>query len=597
MTDIPRPESPVGDALFALTPAVVPIDGADAELVFIGERYWSLAGFREGYPVWSEKVKDIDSAGWGQQKHAVAAAGVRAVIPGRQCAQCDGPLSLTSRTALQQVLDGQTPPCVECTESLLEAVRLVLDPARKAKRDAAQAKSQAEQAAHDAREQWQQHQKKAIAHTYVAVFPKTGDALPSASVRQMLGALALLRYAPTTAPLPGRGSWPDLWHPNPDKDAALLGELVRAELIKIHASSPVDAFVWEPESFEEGVREAGGDLDSVAQPKLTGSFYPTRACYFVPYGTSAGKAVEALDARLADALAPAGMTAASQDDLLVVARELLAEETLRYFTARLNDLFLPAVPDNHTARLEEAAYKVAARRNLGEMYNLAWRSTRAAAEAAQKNPRAPRAHMTTHAVNQFESHAQRAAADPEWELKAFSEIPGHGPAAMTRTLFYAVLDSHPTETSLPQVRAALPSPVSETVPDQFRLEDGDELEIMIDWLKASPGVWNPAEALAALVGLKEAQKHDDGVVQFEQRLVARGAAQLHRLYERLAPAIGDQDAILAVVASTALLVHPLSPGESTTGDWIRHHLGCVLLGIPDERTGESDEANGPDQDR
>jgi hypothetical protein len=38
--------------------------------------------------VWCEKVKDIDTAGWGHQIYAVAAAGVRAVVPGRSCSQC-----------------------------------------------------------------------------------------------------------------------------------------------------------------------------------------------------------------------------------------------------------------------------------------------------------------------------------------------------------------------------------------------------------------------------------------------------------------------------------------------------------------------------
>ncbi|KUN91619.1 hypothetical protein [Streptomyces caeruleatus] len=116
---------------------MVPDGEADPELVTIGERYWALAGFAPelGTPVWCEKVKDIDTSGWGRQIYAVAAAGVRAVVPGRLCPQCAGPLSLTSRTAFQQLCDGQDPVCVECTESLMAAVRIVVDPARKAKRE------------------------------------------------------------------------------------------------------------------------------------------------------------------------------------------------------------------------------------------------------------------------------------------------------------------------------------------------------------------------------------------------------------------------------------------------------------------------------
>lgn len=183
------------------------------------------------------------------------------------------------------------------------------------------------------------------------------------------------------------------------------------------------------------MREAEGDLDAVEAPQPTGSLYLLRARYYAPCGTSAGKAVEQLDAHLTAALDPVVMNAGRQDGLLAVAHELIAEEGLRYFTNRLEDLHLPAVPENHYARLSEAAYKVAEHRSLGEIYNLVWRAARAAAEAAQKNPRAPRAYMSTHAVNRFETDAQRANRRPCLGTQAVHRDPGQGPAAMTRALF------------------------------------------------------------------------------------------------------------------------------------------------------------------
>ncbi|WP_181647116.1 hypothetical protein [Streptomyces sp. WAC00263] len=109
-SDFPEPQ-PAVDDLTQLVPGVISVDGADPELVAIGERYWALAGFAPEYgtPVWCEKTKDIDTAGWGHQIYAVAAAGVRAVVPGRKCPACGGPLSLTSRTAFQQVCDNNDP--------------------------------------------------------------------------------------------------------------------------------------------------------------------------------------------------------------------------------------------------------------------------------------------------------------------------------------------------------------------------------------------------------------------------------------------------------------------------------------------------------
>lgn len=200
VSDVSRPQ-PAVDDLAQLMPVVVPLDEADAELVVIGERYWALAGFAPelGTPVWCEKVKDIDTADWGQQIYVVAAAGVRAMVTGRLCPQCAGPLSLTSRAAFQQVCDGDDPACADCNESLTAAVRVVVDPARRAKREAARAKAEERSAIDSAHAAWKQLQRDVIAEEYVAAFPSNGE-VPASGVREMVGALALLRYAPSTSP-------------------------------------------------------------------------------------------------------------------------------------------------------------------------------------------------------------------------------------------------------------------------------------------------------------------------------------------------------------------------------------------------------------
>lgn len=210
---LPEPQPQVDlDELVKFIPEVAPVDEADPELVSIGERYWALAGFEPelGTPVWCEKTKDIDTSGWGRQIYAVAAAGVRAVVPNVSCPQCAGPLSLTSRKAFQQLCTGQDSACVECTASLLAAVRVVLDPARKAKRKDAKVKQQERRAVDRSFDQWRKAQQEAIAQTHPAVFPSEPDELPLplplAPVREMIAALALLRYAPSTTPIAEIGS-------------------------------------------------------------------------------------------------------------------------------------------------------------------------------------------------------------------------------------------------------------------------------------------------------------------------------------------------------------------------------------------------------
>ncbi|MER5988837.1 hypothetical protein [Streptomyces sp. NPDC001787] len=565
--------------LAGLTPEVVPVVGADPELVAIGERYWAMAGFHPelGTPVWCEKAADIDTLGWGGPLYVTAAGGVRAVVD-HTCPECQQRLSLTSRTALADLAKGETPVCVECTESLVDAVQTLNDPKRKAKREAARARVAGQQAVEAAAAAWQSAQRELMDERYRLTFSET---VPTASVREMVAALALLRYAPSTTPVSGVGAWLDPLHPARSETVQLLGALVRGRLIRVHPDTPVTAMEWKV-SFRDALTAVGGDPEAVdLSPQLTTQFFPLDSCFYAPFATSAGTGAQHLDAVLIERLAPEHLTSGQHDDLLSLAQELVAEEAVRYFTSRLTDLNLPAVTDNHAERLREAAYKVARHRPLAEIYNLAWRSTRSAAESAQKNPRAPRVNMSTHAVNQFESHALRAITEPTWPVKPFGEVPGCGPSAMLRTLFYTVLDVHPLETSLPDIEKALPepapeplTPAGESAPPPPAGEEADELPLFVRWLHSYPDDWNPETVLAVLEDL--AQSAAGMEYDVEQRVARRAVAHLQQLVACLSPVLDKRQVALAVLAATQLLQHPVTgPGQGTTqpiGSIVRHHL-------------------------
>ncbi|MFB8392828.1 hypothetical protein [Streptomyces yangpuensis] len=575
MTDAPYPRSADG-ARAALVPVVVPVAGADAELVAVGERYWALAGFHPelGTAVWCEKTAQIDTCGWGRQVHAVAAAGVRALVEGVACATCGEPLSLTSRSAFQQLLDGQEQACVDCSEFLQAAVKLVLSPARREKRERQRAAESAQRVASEARSRWYQQQSEAVAAAYPAELPSGERELPVCGVREMLGALALLRYAPASDRIRSVGSWPVPLHPDPDDIADVLAALVRASLIAVHPSTPAHAMVWAPASFEVAVHEAGGDLDGLPPPRLTHGFCPTLAHYFAPVG---------LDGHLATALTPADMTADGQSEVVAVAHELLTAEGLRYFAQRLEQVRLPPVPDHHVARLRAAMGKAADHRPLGEIYNLVWRATRAAAEAAQKNPQATRVNLSTHALNQFEGHVQRAVDEPDWEIRPFQEVLGFGLAAMTRTLFSDVLDMPPLETGLAEVAERLPgagrrTPAQGVHPAPAQAGAGEDPLAQLLVRLSTTGSWHPEEVLDALERIKQAQSDGDW---FDGRIVAREAGRLLALHRRLAPAVGSRNAVLAVLGATDMLLHPISVGaeQTASGRWIAAELCAVL--VPD----------------
>ncbi|MER7982650.1 hypothetical protein [Streptomyces sp. NPDC095817] len=597
--------APARSDMSHLIPTVVPIDGSDPELVAIGERYWSLAGFYpDGTPAWSEKVADIDSQGWGRPLYVVAAAGVRAVAPDLTCKQCEGPLSLTSRSALAELCNGATPACVECTDSLQSALTTVLDPGRKAKRAAAQKRAEEQRAIAAARDAWHAAQREIVAEQYGLHFNDELD--PKCSVRESVATLALLRYAPDTARI-RVGDWLTPLHPDEAKVGGLCGELVRSGLIAIHPESPAKAFVWKPESFQAALAAADGDMEAVGVPQGEGRFYPTLADYYAPFGTSPGTGATYLDAFLREGLAPERLTAGQQDDLLALALELLTAEAVRYFLYRLDEVNLPAITDSHRQRLEEAAKKAAEHRPLGEIYNLVWRSTRAAAEAAQKNPRAPRTNMSTHAVNQFETHAHHASVDSTWEIKPFNELPTCPPAAMTRTLLYTVLNQTPIEASLPQIRKVLPEPAKEPAPiddplpiapeDPWHDNDVDDVTRVLVWLAANTEAWETEAVLRALRALN--MSHPDEGWNVDIRVIQRSAARLQRLHDHLLPFLGQPRTALAVLAASSdLMTHPTTDPENSSettpvGEVIFHALCTELFkqatNDQDEEADDTDE--------
>ncbi|GHB03539.1 hypothetical protein GCM10010330_67240 [Streptomyces tendae] len=574
MTDVVDPGA--GLDLDGFIPVVDAVDGADAELVAIGERYWALAGFDTETPVptpvWCEKTSAIDTLGWGRSHYAVAAAGVRATITGQQCHQCEGPLSLTSRTALAQLIGGGSPTCVECTPSLLNAIEIVLDPRRKAKRERARQEAEAQQVRDAARTRWQQAQRDTMDTRYALKF---SEQVPSTSVRQMTAALALLRYAPSTTPVSRVGGWVDPLHPSYPQAVSLLGELVRSRLIRIHPSTPVTALVWEPETFEQA--QAQAENGEIPEPETAGDFFPLDTHFYAPFATSMGTGAEHLDSVLTQRLNPHNLTAGQHDDLVAVAEELIAEEALRYFNGRLEDLNLPAVTDQHVQRLREAVYRAAAHRPLGEVYNLAWRATRAAAEAAQKTPRAPRTHMSTHAVNRLETDTQRAASDPDWQLKPFDEVTGYGLSAMIRTLFYTVLNLNPVSSSLNDIIQALPEPAPESVPPAAAPSavpvagTDDAWAEMAIWM-ATDATWKTEAVQTCLTAVIE----DGAGLEYDvdERVARRNASQLRDLHDRLTPAIGPRQAAIAVLASARVLTHPVTPPGPGAGTLV--HIGKVL---------------------
>ncbi|GLZ30912.1 hypothetical protein Lesp02_31010 [Lentzea sp. NBRC 105346] len=445
---------------------VEPIAGVDAELVEIGLQYWSLTGVDQyGRLMWTVPAKSIDTRGRGPA-NVVAAAAVRAVLPDLRCSKCQQELRLRSRSTLETVMTGGEAQCVDCDANLVRRAAALLEPegeaARQLREDQQRRKRQEQDqqaALIQARTNWRSSQLQVLASAF-SPGQLSNDPVPHASVEAELTVLTLLRFAAATSPVPPLHEWhhPFPFHANQDRIHHLINDARSASLIRPDTGTPPEAFVWDPPTLQVAWDLAEGDPSRLQAPTLTGSYYPLKVRWQIPFGPSPDTGRERLDAHLCDRLTLASLTAQRQEDLLRIVHEVLAAEAVRFFNRELERHNLPEVAENHAPRLSDAVDRVVAEYSLGFAYYLAWKAARTAAASAQANPRAPLRNMTTHGVNVFERDAQRALDEAGPAAREFDENSKFPLAATTKTLFYTVLEMDPMRTSLAAARVALPPP-------------------------------------------------------------------------------------------------------------------------------------------
>ncbi|MFE1610383.1 hypothetical protein ACFW7P_16725 [Streptomyces albidoflavus] len=547
-------------------------DGAPEELVTIAREYWRLSHLElDGeYAVWAGPVKAIDTTGWGPA-HIAAGAAARAELPGLACPACEGPLTLTSRTAYEQACFGELPACVDCSPKLLEKMNKLRS--AKAAGEATPSGGAGNSRGawpRNAESGWNALRREELRRLCPLEFLPEAE-LPTGDVRTEALTLALLHYAPSTTPIEPLSQWGEILHPDPSGD---ITALARGGFVRLHPDSDVNAFHWKPATFKEAITAAHGDLDAV-EPPAAAAYDLRKATHYVPYGTSMGTAATRVSAHLVERLSPAHLDQARREQLLVLAQELIAAEAARYLDQQLAKRHLPAVPENHGERLRSVFQLASTRMSLGEVINVVWRAVRSASDAAQQYPYAPRANMSTAALNSIETGVQ-AAMDGGKPLKPYTFDPGLL-AALTRTVFYRVLEANPFEETAAQMVAALPQPDPEPQAAEPRLDRvppqpdaGTGLERVSDGPAASK-----AEALAYLSAHRDTWSVDDFIDHLvytqSQSLAPRAtprlkahaavAGALHGLYEEMSWIVQEpQEAVLATCAAAHHLLGDVEHG-------------------------------------
>ena len=539
---------------------VRPVPDAPTDLVELGTRYWGLTGFdaATGLAIWTESTRNLGFEVWASKVGVAAAAGVVASVVGQSCPDCGGPLDLTSREAFRKFLMGHEVRCRSCSPQLEAQAAKILEPANLQRRAAAKNRAEAAQRDSAAREQLVVDRQGAVRSSY----PLMADAdtiLPSrASIDVRVATLALLSNSDAYDPIPSLDSSGLLLAPRPRTTADLVGDIISAGLLRQHPSTPADAFVW-AENESDG-----------ATATFEGNYYPTRLRLYAPFDDNLVTGARDLLENVHECLDLQMLSDNEQQELLSLAERLIAEEAFRYFDHQLDKYRLPGVADPHRERLQVMLERGARHFCLGHLYSMAWSAASAATNQAQRVPQMAKQNVTTYGVNSLEKKLQFFIDNPDELLAPYDLLDDLPLSAMTRTLFYTVLEADPRTASVPEIREELPQTYEAFLRTRCSADVPDAVE-SIEWLKRNPASWTPTLFRASLVEIEEATFDACTAVCAHTQLRAE-TARVARMYDRLASRVTPEDAAIAAIESIPLLnrARPEYNGEDRVGDLLLH---------------------------
>lgn len=438
---------------------------ADVPSEFIGvfESYWDAVEWPETHITrWSGPVSTIEQGLWGNDTSSAAGAGGTATVIDGQCVNCLGPLAITSRAAFDQVQRGLPVKCRNCTANFNERVGRITSPEAVAKR-LLRARDKRREADDDQlRADVSRARRDAVQGRYGTF---RGDDAPSVyevGVDQLVAALAIIRHHMqdgVTVPFDEDDGRP--LAPNSSVDR-FRSTMDASGLLAVHASTPTSAFLWSADSGE-------------GSSTFADRWYLGRLRLHRDTGESAAEAAAALAAEISDVLPLDQLTTDQQEELLLLARDLIAEEGIAYLEYQLSRYDLPRISEQHQSRLVAVMSRAADHLTLGNIYQLAWSASSAATNLLQ-SVRTSRDKASTHALNRLEKRLAEAIEKPTTLLEPYGLIDQVPLSSMSSVLFNEVFCRDITSASVANLRESMPASMDVRLRSICRegLDDGGE---------------------------------------------------------------------------------------------------------------------------
>lgn len=538
-----------------------------AELAAVFAEYWDAVARPAGGPTrWSTTVSNVADGAWGSDTGAAAGAGGVATVLGRTCSTCDGPLTLTSRSAFDQAQNDEPVRCRTCTSQFSDRVNRLLSPAAQQQRAARQ---KARVQAADARQEQEQLSADRVAAVRLRYGTPRGDNAPNPFSESILVRVATLAIArrhmidgvsielerdeQTFAPETLDGAFYDTVN----------------KLLAIHPATPLSAFVW--------AADAGP-----AAAEFGGRLYPDRLRLYRDDGHPTGEATQSLVEELEAHLALDMLTEREQEDLLLLARDVIAGEGIRYLEHQLARYRLPAVGPQHRDRLSAVMRRAADRYPLDAIYCLAWGAASAATNLLESR-RTTREKASTYALNRLEKRLAALAENPDAHVESYALLQDLPLTSLTETVFFDVLQRGIVGVSVSDLRAAMPTPFDvrrrseclAELPDSAAAADARD--VLIAALAAGDGS-SFRDALASIA--------DDPFPECSFRCSHAEANRLirpiMRKWDALAGQIGAQQASVAVATTLPWLDYRGAERRELPSTVLTNRLAVMLVEGPRE---------------
>jgi hypothetical protein len=438
---------------------------------------------------------------------------------------------LTSRSAFDHAQNGEPVRCRECTSHFSDRVERLLSPVAQERRAARQDAREGAAAARQEQEQIVAARVKAVHEQYGA--PR-GDNVPepySEPLRIRVAALAVARRHMVDGVSVELERGEQTFAPE-TLDSAFYDTV--GALLAIHQSTPVSAFTWAAES-------------GAAAAEFGGRLYPDRLRLYRDDGQPTRAAARALVEELEAHLALDLLSAREQEDLLLLARDAVAGEGIRYLEFQLARYRLPSIAPQHRDRLGAVMRRAADRHPLDVIYYLAWGAASAATNLLE-SVRTTREKASTYALNRLEKRVADLAENPDAHVESYSLLQDLPLTSMTETVFFDVFERGIAGVAIPDLRAAMPTPFdvrrrSECTAD---LPDSAAFAESRAALRAVLTAGDGSAFRKALLGINE-DPFPECAFRCSHAEANRLTGSIIRKWDALADQVGARDASIALV--------------------------------------------------